>query len=217
MTAASLGTVVAVVGAESTGKTTLAHQLAAMLQGRGQDAVVVTEALRDFCDLQGRTPQAHEQASIAAEQSRRIIEAASAHAVVLADTTALMIAVYSDYIFDDRSLYPQAERDHALASLTLLTSLDLPWVADGVQRDGPHVREPVDGLIRQALGRMRAPYAVVQGEGGQRVAQALATVEHMLDAPGRAARASAGPRWRWLCEKCDDGDCERHGGFVMPR
>jgi len=218
MTAAARGTVVAVIGAESTGKTALVHDLAVALQGRGLDAVVVTEALRDFCDQQGRTPQVHEQAGIALEQSRRIADAAGAHAIVLADTTALMIAVYSDYIFGDRSLYAQAEQDHAVADLTLLTSLDLPWVADGVQRDGPHVQEPVDALIRQSLARMGTSFAVVHGDGRARVDNAMAAVQHALDAPKRAARPEgSGPRWRWVCERCDDGDCERHSGFIVPR
>ncbi len=218
---ATQGTVVAVVGAESTGKTTLAHELAAVLQARGLDAVVVPEALRDFCDQQGRTPQVHEQAGIAFAQSRRIAEAACAHAIVLADTTALMIAVYSDYIFGDRTLYAQAEPDHALADLTLLTSLDLPWVADGVQRDGPHVREPVDALIRLSLVRTGTGFAVVQGEGRARVDHAMAAVQHVLDAPARLARPEgSGPRWRWVCERCDDGDCERHDRLhsgLLPR
>ncbi|RZL09500.1 MAG: ATPase [Rubrivivax sp.] len=212
--AAARGTVVAVVGAESTGKTTLVHELVVALRGRGLDAVVVTEALRDFCDRQGRTPHMHEQAGIAFEQSRRIAEAAGAHAIVLADTTALMIAVYSDHIFGDRSLYAQAEQDHALADLTLLTSLDLPWVADGLQRDGPHVREPVDALIRRSLARTGTGFAVVQGDGGARVDHAMAAVQHLLEAPGRAARALSGPRWRWVCERCDDAACEQH---LFPR
>jgi nicotinamide riboside kinase len=218
MTKAVRGMVVAVVGAESTGKTTLVHELAAALQACGQDAVVVPEALRDVCDHHGRTPLVHEQAGIAFEQSRRIAEAAGTHAIVLADTTALMIAVYSDYIFGDRSLYAQAERDHALADLTLLTSLDLPWVADGVQRDGPHVREPVDALIRESLARTGTGFAVVQGEGDARLQHALSAVLHALDAPARAARpAGSAARWRWVCERCDDGDCERHGGLLVPR
>ena len=206
----SMGQVVAIVGAESTGKSTLACELNRVLTARGMSVALVTEALRDFCDQHGRTPRADEQAAIAAEQSRRIQEAATAHALVLADTTALMIAVYSDLIFQDTSLYAQAERDHAQASMTLLTALDLPWERDGLIRDGPHVRIPVDTLVRQALHRTGAPYAVVAGVGVARVQRALEAVEHLLDAPARQVRAGQGTRWRWFCENCDDGECEQH-------
>lgn len=202
--------VIAVVGAESTGKTTLVRSLGDTLRLRGLDVAEVPEALRDFCDQHGRTPRVHEQSGIAAEQSRRVSRAAAEHELVLADTTALMVAVYSDYIFNDGSLYRQAEQDHSQATLTLLTALDLPWVSDDFVRDGPHVREPVDSLIRQALARLQAPYAVIQGEGARRLEQALMVVEHTLDASRRAARLSTGgPRWRWVCERCDDGGCER--------
>lgn len=205
------GTVIAVLGAESTGKTTLVQALGAILRSQGHDVAVVPEALREFCERLGRTPTVHEQAGIAAEQTQRVAETADRHALVLADTTALMIAVYSDYIFDDRSVYAQAVQASAGVAMTLLMALDLPWVADGLQRDGAHVQEPVDTLIRQALARMEAPYAVVQGQGADRVEQALAMVQHVLDQPHRLAQAGSGrPRWRWICADCDDGDCEQH-------
>lgn len=204
------GLIFAVVGAESTGKTTLALEMACALRAKGLDAVVVPEYLREACEHLGRTPHQSEQHAIAAEQTRRISEAARQHAIVLADTTALMTAVYSEWVFGDKGLYCFAEGAHAQATHTLLTSLDLAWVADGMQRDGPHVREPVDALIRQALQRMGAPYAVVAGQGPARVQHGLGLVEHVLDAPQRQARAGSSPRWRWVCDKCDDGECEQH-------
>jgi nicotinamide riboside kinase len=206
-----LGQVIAVVGAESTGKSTLTRELARVLTSRGMDAVVVPEALRLFCDQHARTPMQHEQASIAAEQSRLIAQARVRHALVVADTTALMTAVYSEYVFGDASLYEHAQAAHASATtLTLLTSLDLAWTPDGLQRDGPHVREPVDALIRAALQRMGQPYAVVAGQGIQRIDHALSAIEHVLDAPARQLRAAGSLRWRWFCDNCDDGECEQH-------
>lgn len=210
MTVGTPGQIIAIIGAESTGKTWLARELARVLGARGVDAVMVGEVLREFCDHHGRTPQAHEQAGIAAEQTRRIRQAAQTHAVVLADTTALSTAVYSELIFQDHSLYPRAISDHAEAAMTLLTAMDLPWVADGLQRDGPHVRRPVDELLRQVLLRARAPFAVVSGQGVARIDQALGMVEHVLDEPRRRERAASGPRWRWFCDNCDDGECEQH-------
>jgi nicotinamide riboside kinase len=201
---------ITLLGAESTGKTTLARELARILASRGLDAVMVPEALRLFCDRLGRTPLPHEQAGIAAEQTRLIEAARAEHQLVLADTSALTIAVYSDYLFDDQSLYPQAERDHAQASMTLLTSLDLAWTADGIIRDGPHVREPVDALIRSALQRIGQPYAIVAGQGVARIQHALSAIEHLLDTPTRELRAASSPRWRWFCDNCDDGECEQH-------
>jgi len=205
------GRVVAIVGAESTGKTALAQALVDEWQRQGLDAVVVPEYLRQFCDQAGRTPTATEQALIADTQTNAIAYAASRHAWVVADTTALMTAVYSEMVFGDTSLYDMALAAHARADLTLLTALDLPWEADGLQRDGPHVREPVDGLVRQALMRAGLPFVTVGGQGLARVEQAWSAVAHHWRE--RTDEDNNRPRWRWVCEKCDDGDCEQH---VLP-
>ena len=202
------GFVVAIVGAESTGKTTLAAALATALDRADRRAVHIAEYLREFCDANGRTPRIDEQADIAAEQTRRIDGAAAHHAIVVADTTALMTAVYSDWIFGDASLYDAAARAHRHCDLTLLTALDIEWVADGTQRDGPHVREPIDAMLRSALARAGIGFSVIVGTGDARCGSALRAVEHALriddERPPRAA-----PGWHSVCERCGDPDCER--------
>lgn len=198
--------VIGLLGAESTGKTTLASELGAALAAPGSRVSVVPEYLREFCQQAGRTPRRDEQAGIAAQQSLRIAEAAQTHDIVVADTTALMIAVYSEQVFGDTSLYELALADHARSSITLLTALDLPWQADGLQRDGPHVREPVDALVRAALARAAIDCAVVFGQGPQRLANALAAVERARHPPS----PDGSKRWQWVCERCGDAGCERH-------
>jgi nicotinamide riboside kinase len=201
------GAVIAVLGAESTGKTTLCGALGAAFAAEGHDVVVVDEYLREFCDRHGRTPLREEQAAIAAEQTRRIEAAAARHAVVIADTTALMIAVYSDHVFGDRTLYASVEQTQRFCEATLLTALDLPWQADGHQREGPHVRAPVDAKVRAALGRSGVAYSVIGGVGGARLAAARAAVERAL-APKPTVVSPA--RWHWVCARCGEADCERH-------
>ena len=201
------GFVIAMLGAESTGKTTLCGELGSLLRSEGRDAVVVGEYLREFCDRHARTPRRDEQAAIAAEQTRRIDEVAAQHAVVIADTTALMIAVYSDQVFDDRSLYAEAERAQRSCDATLLTALDLPWLADGHQREGPQVREPVDAKVRAALSRSGVAFSVIGGVGAARLAAAHSVVTHTL-APKALIDPAA--RWHWVCDRCGEADCERH-------
>ena len=58
------GAVIALLGAESTGKTTLAAALGVALAAEGRDAVVVDEYLREFCAREGRTPRRDEQAGL---------------------------------------------------------------------------------------------------------------------------------------------------------
>lgn len=200
--------VVGIVGAESTGKTALAQALAERLRDEGHAVAWVEEALRHFCNDTQRTPRIDEQRGIAQRQTQAIDRAAADHDIVIADTTALMTAVYSDIVFGDTSLYDEALSDHRRVDLSLLTALDLPWVPDGHQRDGPHVREPVDTLVRSALLRAGCEHAVVAGRGEHRVAAALVSVRRAL--LRRAAPVSNAPRWRWQCDRCGDADCERH-------
>ena len=171
--------VVALLGAESTGKSTLAGALGAALVARGQRTVVVAEALREFCAGRGRTPHADEQQAIAEKQTDRIAAAAGDAGVdvVVADTTALMVAVYSELVFGDRSLYERAEAAQRQCDLTLLMALDLPWQADGLQRDGPQVQAPVDALVRAALARAGVLWAEVAGAGEARLASALKAID----------------------------------------
>ena len=210
----SRGFVIALLGAESTGKTTLAEALVHALSGDGRRAALVTEYLREFCDEHQRTPRQAEQAGIADMQTRRIADAARNADLVVADTTALMIAVYSDKVFGDTGLYASAVDAHRACDLTLVTALDLPWQADGLQRDGPQVREPVDAMLRAALARAGIDYSVVAGHGPARLAAALQAVKHALALPPAEDESAANPRWQWVCERCGDVDCERH---LLPR
>lgn len=210
---------IAIVGAESTGKTTLAAALAPRLAAdSGLRVAWVPELLRQWCDRAGRTPHAHEQAAILRGQHGLIEQAAATNDVVVCDTTALMIAVYSRLLFADRSLQARAAALHRRMALTLLMALDLPWVADGHQRDGPQVREPVDSLLREVLAEHRLPWAVVAGSGAARLENAVDAVAPLLRPRVRSGggllsrldqrNADPAARTTWRCEHCDDASCE---------
>jgi len=215
----------AIVGAESTGKTTLAAALAPRLaKDSGLRVTWVPEVLREWCQHMGRTPRVHEQAALVRAQHERIEAAAATHDVVICDTTALLTTVYSRMVFADRSLDERALALHARMSLTLLTALDLPWVADGIQRYGPHVREPVDRLLRELLIAYRLPWSLVAGHGAARVEAAVDAVAPLLRAHAdgrgglftRLAERNAEPAARrWRCENCDDPACEHR--LLKPR
>jgi nicotinamide riboside kinase len=224
--------VVGVLGAESTGKSelveTLARRLARQKGWTDTDVGVVPEVLRGFCDSLGRTPRRDEQGPLAREQARRIDEAARRHKLVLADTTGLMTAIYSEQVFGDTSLYAPALAAHARVDHTLVTALDLPWVPDGIQRDGPAVREAVDALLRHRLREAGIGWSLVQGLGEARVDSALRALQADLRSRGLwpgdavwnqrpASVADLDPddpagqrpvRWRAACDCCSDPDSE---------
>jgi nicotinamide riboside kinase len=216
---ATRGIVIAIVGAESTGKSTLAPTLAQRVaKETGLTCTHVDEHLRTWCEQAGRTPRIDEQRGIAQTQQDRIAQAASTHDVVVADTTAAMIAVYSRFVFNDRSLDAWAAAEHARSvQHTLVTALDLPWVADGLQREGEHVRSPIDAMLRELLSAHGIGWSLVSGSGDARTDNALDAVTPLLRRRAAsnsglftrlAQRQAAQPTWQWVCEKCDVPDCE---------
>ena len=168
---------IALLGAESTGKTQLSLGLAQALRERGHAVHVVPEFLRTWCDQQGRTPEPHEQAGIAHQQAMAVL--AHQSGTVISDTSPLMTAVYSDLLFGDPSLYPVAVAQQRLYPLTLLAAPDLPWQADGIQRDGPAARDQVDRRLREVLRAHALPVYPVCGLGAARLASATAVLAQL--------------------------------------
>ena len=134
------------------------------------------------------------------------------HDVVVADTTALMTAVYSEIVFGDRSLVRRGPARAGSLPAHAAVRLDLPWVADGLQRDGAHVREPVDALLRAALQRHGPGYAVSAARARRAWPPRWRCC--CLRPRRRPAAAPQPTRWHWAVRTCDVPDCERH---LLPR
>ncbi len=171
---------ICILGAESTGKTTLARALGAEF-----GCPWVTEYLRDFCDAQGRTPTRDEQrlileAQCASELAAQLLAQQQGALWVFCDTAPLLTAVYSDFIFADASLYARARALHTRYAMTLLLLPDIAWVADGLQRDGAHVRAPVHARIEHELTTMAVPFVRISGTGAQRHGAAIAAIQSQL-------------------------------------
>ena len=160
---------IAILGAECSGKTTLARALA-----ERWPSIRVAERLREFCEARRRTPQAHEQAALMSEQIE-IEERALARArergiaLVLCDSTPLATALYSVALFGDESLLARALAHQRGYALTLRTAIDLRWEADGIMRDGPLARETFDALLTRVLREHRIDHATLEGGREERL------------------------------------------------
>ncbi|MEY4235503.1 MAG: hypothetical protein RLZZ454_761 [Pseudomonadota bacterium] len=199
---------IAILGAECSGKTTLAQRLAAELTHQGFSACFVAEALREWCDAHQRTPKASEQTDVAKMQIQRI-QVAPAVDYLIADTTALITATYSELIFNDTSLYPLALESQQRFDLTFVMGLDLPWVADGIQRDGVAIQSEFDAKLRHVLQSQGIGFSVIYGSGDERLnnaMNAIATISKGQHLPQEKATRQA--PWKWVCDKCSDAQCE---------
>jgi NadR type nicotinamide-nucleotide adenylyltransferase len=164
---------VAILGAESSGKSTLAAALAAHFQ-----TAWVPEYLREFVDTRGRVPFEHDQAGIARiQRERENAAAANANGFLFCDTAPLMTAVYSQVYWGrvDEELQALARRhDYAL---TLVAAPDCPWEPDGLQRDSDEVRQRVHRVLVETLDERGIPFVVVEGSLERRLRQ----VRDLLD------------------------------------
>jgi len=165
---------IAILGAESTGKSTLADALA-----RRHGTLWVPEYLREFVDVHGRVPFEDDQPGIARTQLAREDAMAAlpgARGLLFCDTTPLMTAVYSRIYWG--RVPPDLlalEAAHAYA-LTVVAAPDLPWVPDGLQRESAAVRMRVHAQLLAVLEARGIAYVMVAGELEERVAR----VEELL-------------------------------------
>jgi len=175
MTAPAAPQRIAILGAESTGKSTLADALA-----RRYGTLWVPEYLREFVDVHGRVPHEDDQPGIARTQLARedaMAALPAARGFLFCDTTPLMTAVYSRIYWGrvpPALLALEAAHDYAL---TLVAAPDLPWVPDGLMRDSDEVRQRVHAQLVAVLAQRGIPYVLVEGELEERVTR----VEVLLD------------------------------------
>lgn len=158
---------IAILGAESSGKSVLAEALAAHYQ-----TLWVPEYLREFVDTQQRVPRADEQFLIATTQlQREALAARTARGWLFCDTTPLMTAIYSRYYFKQAdAALEQLERKHDY-DFTLVTAPDFPWSADGLQRESAAVRQWIHEELLRTLDEREIPFLLVAGSLPERVEQ----------------------------------------------
>lgn len=179
---------VCLVGAESTGKTTLASALAAHYS-----TVWVPEYGREYSERKlagggGHDFRAEEFAHIAARQCEMEDEAARrANRVLICDTDAFATGVWHRRYVGARS--PEVERivaERRRPDLYLLTDVSTPFAQDGM-RDGEHVRGWMHETFVAELRAQGRPFRLLSGTHEGRVRAAVAHIDELLGARGRKA------------------------------
>jgi HTH-type transcriptional repressor of NAD biosynthesis genes len=174
---------ISVVGAESTGTTTLARQLADHYR-----TVWVPEYGREYCeklqaagvDLWKYQWRSEEFIEIARRQQE--LEdglAREANRILICDTDVLSTGIWHERYMKARS--PEVEGIAAAHQhdLYLLTNCDLPFVQDGL-RDGESIREWMTQRFVQVLTERGLPWIEISGCGSQRLEVAIREVGKLL-------------------------------------
>jgi len=167
---------VAVVGAESTGKTTLAEQLAQCF-----DTVWLPEYGREYMDRKKSHPEPEDIANIAREHIRR--EDAfvrKANRILVCDTELMVTCVLSDYYFGRCPEWIIKESVERKFDLYLLTDTDIAWEADPFQREGPEVRKMLHQRFIRELKQRGLAFVLVSGTVEERKKTAVKAINRLF-------------------------------------
>ncbi|AXT62197.1 nicotinate-nucleotide adenylyltransferase [Aquimarina sp. AD10] len=167
-------------GPESTGKTTLAKQLAAYY-----DTEWVPEYAREYlqakwnknkeiCTYDDLVEIAKGQISLENDAVKK------ANKVLICDTDLLETKVYSEVYFDGL-VHPDLDKISLenVYDLYLLTYIDVPWVKDDL-RDKPHQREEMFLQFKNTLDKYGLPYVILKGDQANRQKNAIKIIDQLI-------------------------------------
>jgi HTH-type transcriptional regulator, transcriptional repressor of NAD biosynthesis genes len=170
---------VCVLGAESTGTTTLARDLA-----EHYHTVWVPEYGRYYSE--GKLPlgadapwRTEEFVAIAATQKKFEDDLArSANKVVIADTDAFATSVWHERYMGDMSEVVETIANSSPHDLYILTGDEIPFEQDGT-RDGEHIRHDMHARFEEKLKETGRPYILVRGSKEERMKRAIEEIEQL--------------------------------------
>lgn len=155
---------IAIVGPESTGKSTMGKFLANEFQ-----SICVPEYARYYCKdlnntytLQDELNMFHGQ--LALEDA---ILDNTAHDIIFCDTTILTVKVWSDHLFNTTPSVVLNEIQNRKYDFYLLMDINLPWENDPL-RDFPNQRPHFMNIWEQELKNINAQYSIISDLGSQR-------------------------------------------------
>lgn len=166
---------IAIVGPESTGKSTMSEQLAKFynVPWVPEYARFYCAALTSPCTLQDEINMFHGQ--VALEES---ILAITERDFIICDTTFVTVKIWSDEMLGQT---PQIVLDaikNSSYDFYLLLDIDLPWQDDPL-RDFPHMREHFMQIWHKELTALNANYVVISGTE-TRLQNAIAAIDTFL-------------------------------------
>jgi len=166
---------VAVVGPESTGKTTLTQSLSEHFK-----AVWVKEYARNFLENLGRPYEQADLLSIAAGQLKSLNEEArNANGLLLQDTDLMVIKIWSHYKYGNVNPWIDMQLGMNLPDYYILTYYDIPYEEDPL-REHPEKRAELFDIYESELKKLPVPYVVVQGSPEKRLNDAIHSINTIL-------------------------------------
>ena len=166
---------IAIVGPESTGKSTISEQLADHYQ-----TVWVPEYARGYCEK--LTAPCTWQDEINMFRGQLELEekmALSARRILICDTTFITVKIWSDYMFGSAPQEVLDKLAHHPYDLYLLMNIDLQWQEDPL-RDFPDKREYFMEVWHTELKALNANYSLISGSDEDRLQNAIQCIDSFM-------------------------------------
>lgn len=166
---------IAIVGPESTGKSTMAAYLAEYY-----DTVWVPEYAREYCEkLTGPCTWQDEINMFYGQLELEETIIPKANKILICDTTFITVKIWSDYTFGRSPQQVLDELSKHPYDYYLLLDIDLPWEEDPL-RDFPHMREHFMNVWHTELQALGAEYKVISGTGAGRYQNAVDAIDKFI-------------------------------------
>jgi NadR type nicotinamide-nucleotide adenylyltransferase len=166
---------IAIVGPESTGKSTMSAYLAGHYQ-----TAWVPEYARGYCEKLTEPPTWQDEINMFYGQLALEQELLPhANQILICDTTFITVKIWSDQMFGKSPQEVLDELPKHPYDLYLLLDIDLPWQDDPL-RDFPDMREHFMDVWHQELQALNANYKVISGSGPERYERAIAEIDGFL-------------------------------------
>lgn len=167
---------IAVVGPESTGKSSMSKYLASAL-----DTFAVPEYARYYCENLNRQYTLDDEVNMF--HGQLALEDAildhSKNPVVICDTTVMTVKIWCDHLFGHTPPHIIEEIKNRPYDFYLLMDIDLPWEDDPL-RDFPTEREHFMRVWKNELDAIGANYEIISGQGEIRMQRGLQACQDFL-------------------------------------
>jgi NadR type nicotinamide-nucleotide adenylyltransferase len=166
---------VVLTGSESTGKSTMAAELA-----RHYDVPLIPEFVRGFAEARGGVIEFSDHGPIARGQMALEDEyIAKGDQLLVQDTDLLSTVVYCRHYFGRCPPWIEEAAAARRPDLYLLCEIDAPWVADGV-RDRGDRREEMQALFRDEVRASGVRVVTLDGDHATRLETAVAAIAALV-------------------------------------
>jgi NadR type nicotinamide-nucleotide adenylyltransferase len=166
---------IAVVGPESTGKSTMSAHLAAHY-----NTIWVPEYARAYCEKLTEPPTWQDEINMFYGQMALEAELLpKANKLLICDTTFITVKIWSDQMFGRSPQEVLDELPKHPYDLYLLLNIDLPWEEDPL-RDFPDMREHFMEVWKKELQQLNARYVIISGTGAERYEGAVKAVDDFV-------------------------------------